>query len=736
MHPQKVHLWKSGKRRVLAASLVACLGIATAGPVPWTEASYSYFAENIKLETLLAEFARSFSMSLSMAPELSGVVNGRFTSDSPTEFITKLAGVYGFVWYTHAGTLFISPSNDLATKSIALNSSNIQNMRKALTDLGVLDSRFGWGELPDQGLALVSGPTSYVNMIDSMVRSLPTPAAPKVKVFRLKHASADDRTILYRDKQITTPGLVTVLRELITKQGSGVAANEVLTITAEPLRAASSITSDQRGSTPSAATGTAGTMGAKRPNNAVGSLNADTGQARGTIQSDPRLNAIIIQDLPERMTIYEKLIAELDVPTALIEIEAMIIDINTDRATELGINWAGRTGSTALGFGALSATPSPGTLTIASAAANAAISTSTLLVDSGNYLINQIRALETKGEARIQSRPSVLTTDNTGAVLDLSETFYVRVQGQFVATVTPVTAGTTLRVTPRVISAENGNKLVQLTVDIEDGQIQSRQVDTLPTVSRSSVSTQAIVKQNETLLIAGYSTDQDIVSDQKVPFLGDLPGLGILFSSKGRTTQKRDRLFLIRPKIINTPEQFASSSSDISLVANQSQRLADTPHPVASVSTPPKAASVSDRFIFPVDDLFELEKAVLLADGEVKLANFTTKFKVALQDSDMLIAALSYTDSRGPKDHNIGLALARARAVKNYLVSRGLNADLIKTEGRSELSSAAGNSSPEEQVNNRNVKSSVLTIQLAQGLTAWEEGARVSTPDGVETNAR
>jgi type III secretion protein C len=661
-------------------------------------------------------------------------VNGRFTSDSPTEFITKLAGVYGFVWYTHAGTLFISPSNDLATKSIALNSSNIQNMRKALTDLGVLDSRFGWGELPEQGLALVSGPTSYVNMIDSMVRSLPTPAAPKVKVFRLKHASADDRTILYRDKQITTPGLVTVLRELITKQGA--AASEVLTITAEPLRAASAITSDQKGATPSAATGTAGTIGAKRSNNVVGGLNADTGQARGTIQSDPRLNAIIIQDLPERMIIYEKLIAELDVPTALIEIEAMIIDINTDRVTELGINWAGRTGSTALGFGALSAAPGPGSLTIANAAANAAISTSTLLVDSGNYLINQIRALETRGEARIQSRPSVLTTDNTGAILDLSETFYVRVQGQFVATVTPVTAGTTLRVTPRVISAENGNKLVQLTVDIEDGKIQSRQVDTLPTVSRSSVSTQAIVKQNETLLIAGYSTDQDIVSDQKVPFLGDLPGLGLLFSSKGRTTQKRDRLFLIRPKIINMPEQFASSSSDINLAANQSQLLADTPPPVASVATPSKATSISDRFIFRMDDIFEIDKAVLLAEGEAKLANFTTKFKVALQDSDMLIAALSYTDSRGFKDHNIGLALARARAVKSYLVSRGLNAGLIQTEGRSELSSAAGNSSPEEQVSNRNANSSVLTIQLAQGLTVWEEGARVSTPDGVETNAR
>jgi len=142
--------------------------------------------------------------------------------------------------------------------------------------------------------------------------------------------------------------------------------------------------------------------------------------------------------------------------------------------------------------------------------------------------------------------------DNIGAMLDLSETLYIRTQGERVATVTPVTAGTSLRVTPRVI--ENGQeRVVQLVVDIEDGQIQDRLIDTLPTVRRSNVSTQAIVLENETLLIGGYNTDQNIERVDRVPLLGEIPVVGALFSNKTRDVQKRERLFMIKPKIVSLP---------------------------------------------------------------------------------------------------------------------------------------------------------------------------------------
>ena len=120
--------------------------------------------------------------------------------------------------------------------------------------------------------------------------------------------------------------------------------------------------------------------------------------------------------------------------------------------------------------------------------------------------------------------------------------------GERFASVSPVTAGTSLRVTPRLIDGEQAS--IQMAIDIEDGQIQDRQIDTLPTVRRSTVSTQAIVRHSESLLIAGYSTDQTINALQKVPMLGDLPVVGALFSTRSVTSQKRERLFLIRPKLV------------------------------------------------------------------------------------------------------------------------------------------------------------------------------------------
>jgi hypothetical protein len=134
----------------------------------------------------------------------------------------------------------------------------------------------------------------------------------------------------------------------------------------------------------------------------------------------------------------------------------------------------------------------------------------TLVIDSGNFLIGKIKVLESTGDARLLSRPSILTLDNMGATIDLSTTFYVRVVGERVAEVVPVTASTTLRVTPRYVE-KNGKRLIQLVIDIEDGSLQdSEQIGQLPTVVRSSVNTEAVVGENQSLLIGGYKIDSDI----------------------------------------------------------------------------------------------------------------------------------------------------------------------------------------------------------------------------------
>jgi filamentous hemagglutinin family protein len=140
---------------------------------------------------------------------------------------------------------------------------------------------------------------------------------------------------------------------------------------------------------------------------------------------------------------------------------------------------------------------------------------------------------------------------------------------------------TSLRVTPRLIEGELA--AIQMAIDIEDGQIQDRQIDTLPTVRRSTVSTQAIVRHTESLLIAGYITDQAINAVQKVPLLGNLPVVGPLFSTRSVTSQKRERLFLIRPRLVGLG--MAPPSAVPGAV------FAPTPAPNAAPNAGPNAAA-------------------------------------------------------------------------------------------------------------------------------------------------
>ncbi|WP_331284276.1 type III secretion system outer membrane ring subunit SctC [Castellaniella denitrificans] len=539
------------KRWIPACALALCLVGTTARAAPsWPLAAYSYYAQDESLQSVLRQFAGGFSLALEMAPGVKGTVNGKFNTATPTEFIDKLGGVYGFNWFVYSGTLFVSPASAMVTRSVSAMGSSITALRDALLELGVLDPRFGWGELADQGIALVSGPPAYVKLVQKMVAALPLGAGgQQVAVFRLKYASVNDRTVSYRSESVVTPGLSTVLRNLILGSGSG-ANNETLAAVAAPLRDNPPVFAS-----PEADAGGAPAGGAS---GATGSAAPETKRRAGagpglrfrepTVQADPRLNAIIVQDIPDRIPIYRQLIEQLDVPSTLIEIEAMIVDVNSDNVSELGVTWGAKAGNATFGYSDFGLTPSNG-LPLDSAAS---LAPGTLGLSVTNVLAARLHALETKGAANILSQPSILTADNMGALIDLSDTFYIQTTGERVATVTPVTVGTSLRVTPRYIEGSGDQRRVELTVDIEDGRIQDeRKIGTLPTVRKSSISTLAIVGDGQTLLVGGYNSSQDSQQVDKVPGLGDIPLLGALFSSKSKTTQRRERLFLLRPRVVS-----------------------------------------------------------------------------------------------------------------------------------------------------------------------------------------
>ncbi|MEN9774552.1 MAG: hypothetical protein RL322_1622 [Pseudomonadota bacterium] len=579
---------------VLAAMLV--MPGAQAGPPPWPEAEFSYYADRSSLRRVLLDFAASFNLTLESTIALNDSVNGRFNTPSPTAFINRLGGTYGFVWFTHAGRLHISSARDIQVKPIYVPSvTSADRLRQLLASLGVLETKFGWGALPEQGTIVLSGPPAYVELVERTIRALPDgPSGMQVAVFRLKHASVQDRVVSYRDREITTPGVASILRNLV--QGTSMAGSSQRTVAQPNLRATSdSMLDGQPGRSQLSVPGGPSSAASSGSAAADASASSSSGASASTpnlgalprfqpsIQAEPRTNSIIVQDTPDRIPVYQRLIAQLDVPTQLIEIEAMIIDVNTNRLSELGVAWGtsfdGQRG--ALGFGSVGDTPlTASTLSVVGASASGAVP-SAAVVTGADYFVARLRFLEQQGDASIQARPSILTSENLGAVIDLSETQYLQTVSERTALVTPITAGTTLRVTPRLVGQGAGRQ-VHLTLDIEDGQIQSASAGTRPSVRRGVVSTEASIRPDESLLIGGYNSVQTVQGEDKVPLLGDLPVLGALFRTRNEQLQRRERLFLIR-----------------STVASGQSAMATRPIPELKFDTPTKPTTIQSPQAVP-----------------------------------------------------------------------------------------------------------------------------------------
>jgi len=494
---------------------------------PWPNSAFSYINRNQNLEQVFRDFATTFGLRLQIEDDLSSEpmpASGRSQSASPGEFLNQLGAAHGLSWYHHAGVLYISRISSRATQSFSTRGLPPDTLKRVVTDLGLFDERFGWSGVPERGAVFVSGPPSYVERIGRAIEALPQPSSDqRLMVYRLRHAAVDDRTLRYRDTVVTTPGVATVLRGLVGLSADRIdpppAAGEEARTGARELPERSQI-----------AAASASPRGGKR---------ADAGSTAFApmIISDARLNAIIIKDSPQNEPVYRQLIEALDVPNSLIEIEAMILDVNSTSLKDLGIDWrVSGSSSRSLSFGVPDLAPDRNTLVYSGLGTIADV-------------LARIRLLESKGAARIVSRPSILTQDNMGAMIDLSDTFYIQTLGERVADVQPVTVGISLRVVPRIVEDEKG-RAIHLVIDIEDGSIQDVQVGNLPTVRRSTIGTQAMVLENRSLVIGGFNAQRNLRQRDQMPVLGDVPVLGNLFSKTTRREETYERLFFITPRVV------------------------------------------------------------------------------------------------------------------------------------------------------------------------------------------
>ena len=173
-----------------------------------------------------------------------------------------------------------------------------------------------------------------------------------------------------------------------------------------------------------------------------------------------------------------------------------------------------------------------------------------------------IQALKTDGTTNILSTPSVVTLDNEEATLSVGEEVPF-VTGSFSSinsnssngnpftTVNREEVGVMLKVKPQ-ISKGNG---VRLEIEQESSKVKNGSGDVgMQTTSKSTMQTNVMIQDGELLILGGLIEDQSNNSASKVPLLGDIPLLGRLFRSSGRSDTQRVLMMFIRPTIIRTAE--------------------------------------------------------------------------------------------------------------------------------------------------------------------------------------
>jgi len=267
------------------------------------------------------------------------------------------------------------------------------------------------------------------------------------------------------------------------------------------------------------------------PDNGASSPQNVTFGVRG-VYADPRLNAVLVRDKIEFFETYKQIIALLDRPTDMVQMDAMIVDIQKDKALEYGINW---------NWGKSSVNGATGLNVV-------------LPGGIANKLLANIQASQTNGDSQTLSVPSVVTLNNTEAVFSSTANEYISVSGSYDASLNKVTAETALRITPLIANESNNvaydERRVKLLINVQDGSFNTPAPGAPPTTTQNQITTQAVVRSGDMLVIGGNVVRRKVNNTSGVPVLSTIPVIGAIFGQNNDTYQDYVRIYVIRTNIL------------------------------------------------------------------------------------------------------------------------------------------------------------------------------------------
>ncbi|MGZ5439075.1 MAG: type IV pilus secretin PilQ [Candidatus Aminicenantales bacterium] len=292
---------------------------------------------------------------------------------------------------------------------------------------------------------------------------------------------------------------------------------------------------------------------------------------RGEIIVDDRTNTLLISEVRDKLDLLEKLITVVDTPTPQVSIEARVVEASATFVRNLGIQW-GFKGVADQFYGNATNLQFPNSVLVDGAMIPQGIVTKGIGGPLGGYAVNlpapafnsalgfsfanvldtfrvdiALSALETGGDGKIISRPSVVTQNNQQAEIIQGRQIPVQTVANFTVTTRYVNAALELRATPQ-ITAEG---TIIMAIEIQNNAADfANLVNGIPPITMQSAKTTVMVPDGGTTVIGGIYRTEDSVTRERVPFLHQIPILGHIFKNFARTKQSRELLIFITPRII------------------------------------------------------------------------------------------------------------------------------------------------------------------------------------------
>jgi general secretion pathway protein D len=363
-----------------------------------------------------------------------------------------------------------------------------------------------------------------------------------------------------------------------------------------------------------------------------------------TIWADVATNALIITAPPKIMKSLMAVIDKLDIRRAQVQVEAIIVEIDVNKSSNLGVQWL-LDGGNSYGYGVTNL-PGSGTsiVDLASAVLGATGTTTTIPTTGttgtttgissstvgtgatfalGKYNSNTkrgfaalIQAIRSDGSSNIISTPSLITMNNEEAEVKVTQEIplitgsYSSSTASVSGTTSPFTTiqreevGTILKVTPHI----NEGNSVQLKIEQEDSSPGAKLANSADiSTNKRSIKTTVLIEDGGVIVLGGLMSDTVLESEDRVPGLGAIPLLGNLFKSRAGSRQKKNLLVFIRPQILRDADATESTSETqyndvrqqqrslnkghINLLPGQKQPVVPAIPPGAGLPAPPPAGT-------------------------------------------------------------------------------------------------------------------------------------------------